>query len=762
MSRSIWKSERWRPSRTWAASICAIVFVAASAGWFFWHRQATREVTTTADTGYVDSQTCATCHADVAETYKKTGMGRTFHKPSQQTVIEDFSKANRFLHKASGLQYTMIDRDGKIYQRRSAVGFDGKETDVLEEQVDYVIGSGNHGRAYLHRTAQGKLVQLPISWYVEKGGYWNMSPGFDRPDQPDMHGTVAPECIFCHTAYPLSTNGATPGADQVFPATLPEGIDCQRCHGPGAAHVATARSGKASDQEIRNKIVNPARLSREHQLEVCMECHLETSAHHVPSAIRAYGRDINSFRPGEALGDYKLYFERPKSPKGEDFEMAHAAYQLPRSDCFRNSKMTCLTCHDPHNIPRGEEARQQYIGVCEGCHKAVPHKGVAMKAGSDCLSCHMPKRRPEGSVHIVLTDHRIQRYPPPGDLRAPIPEKVPQLDRTPVEIYYPKSAPQPSAALYLAVAQVNDEGIDGIGNLRTILQREHPKWPEPYVALGHAYVRVGRSDDALRSFRDALDRKPDDRDALDATVTTLLGTNQLDQAVSVLQRALQLYPTDDRFWANLGNTYLRQGRISDAQDALSRAVSANPEHAEARNLLGLCAVQRGDKQQAEQNFRESIRLQPLLPEPHNNLANLLTGEHTYPEAEFHFRRAIELNPEYADAHHGLGLLLILTHHEAEAGSELEAAAKGAPNNAQIRTDLGDLLSAQGKMSEAAEEYRRSLQLNASQPDTNLALAMILLQQGQRDAAVPYLMRAAAGADPEVSQHAQSILAQIQR
>src|SRR6185312_6300828 len=164
--------------------------------------------------GYVDPDTCSQCHADVAETYRHTGMARTFHRPSEQSVIEDFKRSNRFTHKPSGLTYTMIERDGKFYQRRSSVGFDGKETDVLEEQIDYVIGSGNHGRAYLHRTAQGKLVQLPISWYAEKGGYWNMSPGFDRPDQPDMHGTVNADCIFCHTAYPLANDRKTQDDEQ--------------------------------------------------------------------------------------------------------------------------------------------------------------------------------------------------------------------------------------------------------------------------------------------------------------------------------------------------------------------------------------------------------------------------------------------------------------------------------------------------------------------------------------------------------------------
>lgn len=755
--------------RWWLVAAGVIVVAGAGVAWYARGRPRSVVPPPHSDlraTGYVDSSACSECHSDIAETYQHTGMARTFHHPSEQTVIEDFKRANRFVHKASGLTYTMIDRDGKFYMRRSETGLDGKETAVLEEQIDYVIGSGNHGRAYLHRTQQGKLVQLPISWYVEKGGYWNMTPGYDHPDQPDMHGTVSADCIFCHTAYPLSADRKTQDDEQVMPATLPEGIDCQRCHGPGAAHIRAARA-KASDDEVRRTIVNPGTLSRERQLEVCMECHLETSAQHVPNAIRNYARDLDSYRPGEPLGDYKIYFERPKNLGASDFETAHASYQLPRSQCFQKTQMTCLTCHDPHDIPHGREATDHYIEVCQGCHASTrdlahdpAHRGVVIKAQSNCLTCHMPKRRPEGSVHIVLTDHRIQRYLVPGDLLAPIPEKALQQTHTKVDIYYPKPATEKDANLYLAVARVSDTGVDGTGDLRRILDRDKPTWPEPYVALGRAYAQAGQTDAALRAFQEALDRRADDYDALDGMADALLAANRADEAIVALQRGAARYPDDDRFLVNLGNTYLRQGKVQPAEDALHKALAVNSESAQAHNLLGLCAVQSGNPQDAEENFREAVRLEPLLPEPHNNLANLLVGKQELREAEFEFRRALALNPQYADAHHGLGLLLILTKRMDDAGGELEKATAETPGNAQAWLDLGDLRNAQGRIADAAAAYQRVLAINPSQPEANLALGLVLLHQEDAKDAVPHLTAAAQGPDPDVAREAQGALAQI--
>ncbi|RZU42427.1 putative CXXCH cytochrome family protein [Edaphobacter modestus] len=748
--------------------LCAVVAAAVLA----WHLVGEKPHTvetkgstvTQLNTGYVDAQACATCHGTIAKTFKKTGMGRSFYRPTTENVIEDYEKANTFVHKASGLRYRMIERDGKFYERRFTLGKDGKEENVLEERIDYVMGSGNQARTYMHRTSQGKLVELPVSWYTERSGYWNMSPGFDRADHPDMHGAIGPECMFCHNGYPQLTDSSQAALEEsIFPEKLPEGIDCQRCHGPGAAHVAAASGGKATLPEIRSKIVNPAKLPRDRQMEVCMECHMETSARHVPSAIRAYGRELYSFRPGEPLGDYRTYFERPKDPKSDDYEVAHAGYQLVRSACFRNTQMTCLTCHNPHDIPRGEAAKKQYIAVCETCHKQVSHKGVAMTAGNDCLSCHMPKRRTEGSVHIVLTDHYIQRVCPARDLTAPFPESLLPEDLTPVQIYYPRST-QPTAReqLLLAVAKVNDAGIDGIGQLRAQLDRQHPQWPEPYVALGTGYARAGKTEDAVRSFNQALKFHPDDRAALRELSAALLSGGQVERAVEILERATGIYPEDDGMLANLANAYLRQGKLSEAQDAISRTLAINPDRAEVHDLAGLVAIKRQDGAAAEQSFREAIQLKPNLAAPQNNLANLLVGEHRYPEAEAYFRRALELKPDYGDAHHGLGLLMILERNNAEATHELQEAARTAPTDPEVHTDLADLLSAQGRFADAAAEYRRALALQSGRPDANLGLGLALLRQGQREEAFRYIQIAAHSSDAEVSQHAQGILGQVLR
>jgi tetratricopeptide (TPR) repeat protein len=628
---------------------------------------------------YVDSAVCGGCHQEIARNFRQTGMGRSAYRPSLQNAIEDYRDHNTLDHHPSGRYYTMTERDGKFYQRRHQIGFDGKETNIVEEQADFVIGSGNHARSYLHRSAEGNLLELPVSWYAEEGGHWAMSPGYDRADQKDFRRPVPEDCLFCHSAK----------------ASEPTSIDCQRCHGPGGAHVVAAGSGRATPDAIRRAIVNPGRLSRDRQLDVCMQCHLETTSRYVPNAIRRYDRTPFSYRPGQPLGDYAIYFDRASDAQEDRFEIAHAAYRLRKSACFRASQMTCTTCHDPHQVLRGQQAIEHYTTVCRTCHAAA-HKAEKI-ASANCMDCHMPKRRAEDAVHVVMTDHYIQRRKPDRDLLAPLEEKI-ESETSPATLYYPSQLPHtPENELYLAVA--------GIAPLEGAIQKYAPARPEFYFELGENYLKAGKNTEAIRWYEQALRRRPGYAAATKQLIVALFATGQVERAIQTLKNAAP----DTIVLTNLGNAYLRQGKIEQAKQALQRALRLDPEAPEAQNLLGLAQLQSGDQKGAETRFREAIRILPELAAAQDNLARLLTGAGDYRQAAFHFEKAIRSDPMDGDAHHGYGLLLVLMRSYDKAAMELREAVRLDPQSAEAHSDLGDLLAAQGRSESAREEYARAEQ-----------------------------------------------------
>jgi predicted CXXCH cytochrome family protein len=703
---------------------------------------------------YVDGAICASCHRDIAETYSKTGMGRSFSTPTAANVVEDYTRANTLFHQPSGLHYTMVERNGELFERRSQAGFDGKETNVMEERIDYVIGSGNHSRSYLHRAPDGQLIELPVSWYSENHGYWAMSPGYDWKGQKDFSRAITPECMFCHNGYPEGDAGLE---RSIFPEKLPQGIDCQRCHGPGRAHVEAAMSGHAAPEVVRSTILDPGRLGRERQLEVCMQCHLETS-HHEPNEQRAFDRAIFSYRPGQPMEDFKLYFEPVGHENDDSFEIAHAAYRLRKSACFRNSQMTCLTCHDPHDVPRGQEAVAHYTEVCASCHRNVVHT-VALPSTSTCLTCHMPKRRTEDAVHVVMTDHFIRRVQPQRNLLAPIAETVtPEGSFTKVAIYYPAEAPAtPEAEISIAEAQVNENGIP---RLQALLERYRPNVPEPYLVLADAYDREGNNAEVAHWSQQALTRRENFRPAVVKLVPALFAVHQDAEATKVLEDAVARYPNDDLLLSDLGNAYLRQGEVAQASSMLDRALRANPDRPESHNLLAVIAIKRGDSATGEREFREALRCQPDFAEARDNLGNLLVDEHSYAEAAFQFEKAIEADAGFAEAHHHLGRLLVLMDQLPRAVTELREAVQQEPNQPQMHEDLADVLAARGQAAEAIVEYQRVLALRPDLPQAHLGLGMALLSQHRAAEARLHLQAAANGPDAETAQTARRVLAQL--
>jgi predicted CXXCH cytochrome family protein len=545
--------------------------------------------------------------------------------------------------------------------------------------------------------------------------------------------------MFCHNGYPEPTGQFNPAKLEppTFPQKLPQGIDCQRCHGPGAAHLKAVISG-ASIEEIRHAIVNPARLDRQRQLDVCMQCHLETSSSHMPNEIRLYNRGVFSFRPGQPLGEYKLYFDPLSNQSDDRFEIAHSAYRLPMSACFKNSEMTCLTCHDPHQSYQGTGSTERYIQVCVNCHQGVKHT-ASLPQSSTCLDCHMPKRRTDDAVHVVMTDHYIQRIKPDRDLTAPFAESsVKPPTKVGITLYYPVQLPKTGESeLYLAVAEVKDgsSGDAGIARLQQAILKYSPSAPEFYFELVRANSKAKNNEQAIHWYEEALHRKPDDSSAAKELATSLLSENRTHQADTILREAVAKSPNDAQLIADLGNVSFREGKIDEASKEYLHALEVNPFLPQAEDMLGLIAIRQNERQEAEKWLRAAIRDDPSTAEAHYNLGNLLSGTSDHPQAEYEFQQAIAIDPKYGAPHHGLGLMLELKHDYDRALDELQEAARLDSKNAETLSDLADLLAARGQLQDAEAQYEAAVQLNPNSVDLHAALGGVLEAEGKENDAI---------------------------
>ncbi len=558
---------------------------------------------------YVPDNTCAACHASKYASYQGVGMAQSMRRPRGEVLIEDFRNA-RFFHEPSQSYYEMAWKDGKLLFRRYQIDAGGQRINSIEQPVDWILGSGHRSRVYLYRTPSGEMFQLPIAWYTQEHA-WGMAPGYDRADNDGITRPVRRECLFCHNAYP----DVPPGSDthwmpQRYPTALPEGTGCQRCHGPGGDHVRLAMSGE-SNAAVRAAIVNPSRLPPALRDAVCFQCHLQPAVAMI--GVRRFDRGDYSFRPGEALGSYILHvdIEEPGRPPAQRFEINHHAYRLRQSLCYIKGGITCISCHDPHQPLKKDPRLANVVSVCLGCHQRHTES-------NDCVKCHMPARRAQDVVHVVMTDHRIQRRPPPGDPVAPLAEHeshiddVQFLDRAEVpegplgEVYRAvtilRAMPRNEAAtnflsrhldatpsivphLDLIAAQLQQRHFRAALDLISALGDAAIRDPRLRDWRGTAEVGAGTTADGLADLRAAMEADPEIPEYQFNLAAILHRSGRDSEALPPLTRAVELRPNFTAAWIMRAETFTALGRRNEAMADLRRALAVDPRQSRAYAML---------------------------------------------------------------------------------------------------------------------------------------------------------------------------------
>ena len=692
----------------------------------------------------LSSRVCQSCHAEIYRSYGEVAMARSFYRPSPDNVIEDYTRENHFHHAPSKRHYRMIQREGRFYQRRYQLDAEDRETNVLEREVTHIIGSGEHARSYLSLDEGGVLRQLPVTWYPQIQR-WGMSPGYDHPDHEDFGRQVTHSCLFCHNSYPQFPEPSDRyGQRNVFGSELPSGIGCHRCHGQGADHVRLASSGRAAAGQIRQSIVNPARLSPERQLDVCLQCHLEAAA--AAPRFRRSGRQVYSFKPGESLADYIVHFDLG-DPDREDpldrFEIDSAGYRMRQSACFRLSRgaLTCTTCHDPHRTLRGEEAVRHYRERCLSCHNQPSPAVHGETPPSDCTACHMPKRRAQDVVHAVMTDHLIQKGPPGPDLLALLQEDHSPRKEQPL-LYFPQSLSGWERNLYLGMAEVQTRGSlrQGLDRLTAALERKSAPFAEPYVKLAMAQARIEAYDGARASLGRALDIDPDSPVARFNLGEVMRRQGQFAAAVEQYRRTLAVDPNYAKAHLGLGLVNRQQGR--PAMESFRRALQSDPLLAEAHLGLGRESLERGPAAEAARHFLQALRVDPDSAEAQLNLGLAQARQGLHKEALAAFRQAAVLDPASPEAHYNLGVSLARQGRIREALQAFRQAVRLKPEDAEAHANLGMAYSQLGRLEDAVAAFRQAVRLRPDSARAYVNLGLTQARLGRTREAIEALSRSA--------------------
>jgi tetratricopeptide (TPR) repeat protein len=131
------------------------------------------------------------------------------------------------------------------------------------------------------------------------------------------------------------------------------------------------------------------------------------------------------------------------------------------------------------------------------------------------------------------------------------------------------------------------------------LARALPKDRDVQWTLVDMYSTTGRDADTERSLRQILDIEPSDKNALNHLGYLLaVRGERLDEAITLVRRALDQDPNNGAYMDSLGWAYFRRGDLVEAQKYLLAAAEQLPKNSEVLDHLGDLHARRGNLQDA--------------------------------------------------------------------------------------------------------------------------------------------------------------------
>jgi len=649
---------------------------------------------------YVGDATCFDCHESQWTGFQDHGMAKSYYPLTKSNTIEDFS-GDPIWHKESQFWYRVFEEDGSYWQEEFRLDARGNQTHSLKRRMDFVIGSGNVARTYLSESNQ-HLYQLPLTWYSQ-AEQWDFSPGYDVANKR-FDRLIPDRCMSCHNSYP----GSVEWVEGKY-TNVPNGISCERCHGPGSAHVELQLAGGGTIENADYSIVNPARLSHNLQMDVCQQCHLHTTV----SVLRDY-REPFDFRPSERLQDHIALFSASDSTRGLDV-ISHAE-RLAQSECYLSGipQMTCTTCHNPHEGFR-DKGPEYFNDTCNSCHEFVSDHEFRL----DCASCHMPKEVADGTPHATFTDHWI-RVVQDNEKFLPAHET---LDLTP---YYERDQTgfRHLEAIATLVHATQTSDVDELekGIKLARLSGDMDPTGETHFLMGVSLWRLGRSDEAIEPLEAAVQIRPDIPERLNALAQAYESANQKrDQIRALYERALNIQPAladvrinygrfleiegdltgaieqyhraiKEKPWLvqahyNLGTALLQDGKFVEAESALIQALNIDPDHTEALGNLGLLLLMDQRISEAGEYFRRAVKATPENPIAWSNLGTWYFDLENFEDAATYFERAVTIDPEYIEAWENLAISYARLDQARDAIRAAEQVIELNPDNPMAATIL---------------------------------------------------------------------------
>lgn len=571
---------------------------------------------------YVGIETCKQCHYDIYESYIETGMGKSFSLATKENSHLSLEKTTFIVDTFNNFSYYPYWKNDTLFLEEKYKNFS------REEVVDYIIGSGHHTNSHLW-SENGYVHQMPFTYYTQDS-ILDFPPGFENDFNSRFSRSIGLECMSCHNALPDFVMGSENKFNRVD-----QGIDCERCHGPGEVHVHNVTNGIIVDtsKHIDYSIVNPSKLPVEKQFQICMRCHLQGNT------ILSEGKSFYDFKPGMELSDIMTVFV-PKYEDDETFIMASHVDRLKQSSCFQESEdMSCISCHDPHHTVQKASANL-FNNKCLSCHSDCSEPD---RISNNCIECHMPKSSTIDIPHVSISDHKIGIHYKDSatNLKGKfIGLKSINNDNPSNEIFakaylsqFEKFDSSPylldSAFHYIQKLDIytnyheylhyyflsNDfksilNLVNAVPNILDSLNTQDYQNLDAWAAyrIGEAYDKFYLYDSSLEFHKKSCELAPYVIDFNMKLADVYFNLNELDLAQKQYEYIISEFSKNEIAFCNLAFVLMSRGEIDQAMSYLTKAQEINPRHVQTLLNIASCNMFNNNVKLAKLNLLEVLEI----------------------------------------------------------------------------------------------------------------------------------------------------------
>ncbi|PIW63990.1 MAG: hypothetical protein COW12_08800 [Candidatus Omnitrophica bacterium CG12_big_fil_rev_8_21_14_0_65_45_16] len=253
------------------------------------------------------------------------------------------------------------------------------------------------------------------------------------------------------------------------------------------------------------------------------------------------------------------------------------------------------------------------------------------------------------------------------------------------------------------------------------------------IALGLGWLTIQRntvfqSREAL--WRDTIKKSPLNPRAYNNLGSALLLQGRADEALASFKKAIELDPQYAHPYINLGAVYTAAGKPAEAIDFYRKGLALNPKVRDANYNWANAAAELGHYDEAIAHYLQEFKFHPEHIKACNNLANLYSRLNQFQNAVTYYQKGIEIDPTYAKLRHNYGLLLTHLGRFDEAIEQYQAGLKANPQDADLYHGYAAVLERMGKVNEAIKAYSTAIALRPDFKQAQANLQQLLRRQSE--------------------------------